>query len=159
MSDSTPTPFQLDNLDKQIIEELQKNGKHSLRELSRLTGSSVSAVKNHVDKLQTSGVIKRYTAIVDCCKLGYHEMLIISLRINTSVPIEKIFNRLEKHKLINFIYHVSGEYPVLLLAKCVSKDQQIELIERIKRIPGVEECVTEIVMRRIKEDIMVKVPK
>ena len=150
--------IELDDLDKNILRELQEDGKLSLRKLSRLTGSSITAIKNHLDKLNSIGVIKRYIALVDCCKIGYHEMLIISLRINTSVPIGSVLNNLEQLNAINCIYQVSGEFPVLCLAKCISKQNQINLIEKVKRIKGVEEVITEIVMRRIKEDMRVKIP-
>jgi DNA-binding Lrp family transcriptional regulator len=120
---------------------------------------SVTAIKNHIDFLEENEVIKHYIAVVDCCKVGYRDMLIITLRINTSVPIDDIFTELEKIKDINAIYMTSGTYPILCLAKCLSKEHQIGTLENIKRIKGIDEVHTQIVMRRIKEDMRVKIPK
>lgn len=151
-------PVELSDLDKKILTALQKNGKASLRNLSEITGSSVTAVKNHVDTLTELGVIKGYIAVVDCCKIGYNEMLIITLRINTRVKIEKILEKLDQIESINSIYQISGQYPILCMAKCVSKEQQMDLLERVKQIEGIEEAITQVVMRRIKEDYRVKIP-
>lgn len=153
-----PEPVEISELERKILEALQQNGKASLRNLSEITGSSVTAVKNHVDRLTELGVIKDYIAVVDCCLIGYNEMLVITLRINTSVSIEEILENLNEIDSINSIYQISGQYPILCMAKCVSKEQQMQLLERIKRIQGVEEAITQVVMRRIKEDYRVKIP-
>ena len=85
-------------------------------------------------------------------------MLIISLRVNTTVPIDNILDSLEEIHGINCIYQISGDYSVICLAKCVEKDQQIQLLENIKRINGIEEVSTQVVMRCIKEDMRVSIP-
>ncbi|MCP4764007.1 MAG: Lrp/AsnC family transcriptional regulator [archaeon] len=148
----------LDVLDKKILEHLQKDGKLSLRQLKELTGSSVNAIKNHLDKLNEKGVIKDYIAVIDCCKVGYNEMLIFTLRINANTPINKIFKDLEKIEAINAIYQTSGNYPILCMAKCVTKQDQMELLESVKKIDGIDEVITQIVMQRKKEEMKIKIP-
>ena len=148
----------LDTIDKNILRQLQLDGTLSLRKLSKATGSSVTAVKNHLDQLKQKEVIKRTIAIIDCCKVGYHEMIIFTLRINAGVPIMDIFERLESIEEVNAIYQTSGNYPILCMAKCITKDNQINLLERVKEIDGIEEVITQIVMRRIKEDFRVIIP-
>ena len=99
----------LDNLDKKILEVLQGkwqenlnkglDGKRnlnrslSLRKIAQIIHEkfpdkplpSVTTINNHIDFLEENNVIKHYIAVVDCCKVGYRDMLIITLRINTSV--------------------------------------------------------------------------
>lgn len=148
----------LDDIDKSILSELQKDGKLSLRDLSERIGKSVTAIKNHLDRLLEKKIIKDTIAVVDCCKIGYHEMLIISIRHNTRESIQKIFENLNAIEGINAIYQVTGQYPILCLAKCVSKMDQMNILEKIKGINGIEEVVTQVVMQRIKEDFRVKIP-
>ena len=157
--------IQLDEIDKKILEVLQQDGKASLRGIAEKISNgypgskpSVTQIKNHLNFLEENGVIKHYSAIVDCCKVGYNEMLIFTLRINTSVSIDDIFEELEEIEDINAIYQTSGVYPIMCMAKCVSKEHQIRLLERVKSITGVDECITEVVMRRVKEDFRVKIP-
>ncbi|MHA1820615.1 MAG: Lrp/AsnC family transcriptional regulator [Promethearchaeota archaeon] len=151
------TPVNLEPLDIKIIEALQKDGTLSLRKLSEITGSSITAIKNHLDHLKREGILKRTTAIVDCCKIGFNNMLIFSLRVRANVPILEISKKLNKIPNINAIYQISGAYPILCIAKCVSKQNQIELIEQVKNVDGVEEVITQVVLRKIKEDFRVKI--
>ena len=134
--------------------------------------------------LSEKQIIKKTTAMIDCCKIGYHDMLIFYLRVSNSVPMDDIMNQLvivkppvqystdgleidgtkdwpyDKRLLskINFLYMVSGNFPIMGMAKCLSKDAQIDLLEAIKKIHGVEEVTTQIVMRRLKEDTSLEIP-
>jgi DNA-binding Lrp family transcriptional regulator len=174
----------LDELDKKILRVLQEDGKASLRQIADKIKSNVSTVKNHYDALIEKSVIKKTSAMIDCCKIGYQDMLIFYIRVNNSVPIDQIINQLtitrpviqyaedgkeideserwseEKRLLskINFLYMVSGSFPIMGMAKCLSKESQIYLLEAIKKIPGVEEITTEVVLRRLKEDPQLEIP-
>jgi len=174
----------LDPIDKKILHVLQEDGKMSLRQIADKIKSNVSTVKNHYDALIEKGIIKKTTALIDCCKIGYQDMLIFFIRVNNSVPIDEILERLvvqrppityaddgseidgslhmsEDERLlsrINFVYMVSGSFPIMGMAKCISKESQIDLLEAIKRIPGVEEITTQVVLRRIKEDLQLEIP-
>jgi len=149
----------LDEVDRKILTYIQDDGKASLRTLSKAIGSSISTVKNHLDRLNEVEVIKRTIAVVDCCKIGYTEMILISIRVNSSVGIQEILEKLEEIEQINSIYHISGNYPVFCFAKCVEKEDQINLLEEIKKTKGIEEVVTQIVLKRIKEDMRVRIPE
>ncbi len=148
----------LDEIDKKILTLIQEDGKASLRTISKTIGSSISTVKNHLDRLNEIEVIKRTIAVVDCCKIGYTEMILISIRVNSSVGIQEILEDLEKIEQINAIYHVSGNYPIFCFAKCIEKEDQIELLEIIKKTKGIDEAVTQIVLKRVKEDMRIKIP-
>ncbi|QEE15319.1 Lrp/AsnC family transcriptional regulator [Promethearchaeum syntrophicum] len=148
----------LDEIDKKILTLIQEDGKASLRTISKTIGSSISTVKNHLDRLNEIEVIKRTIAVVDCCKIGYTEMILISIRVNSSVGIQEILDHLEEIEQINAIYQVSGNYPIFCFAKCVEKEDQINLLEDIKKTKGIDEAVTQIVLKRVKEDMRVKIP-
>lgn len=157
------TAVNLDPIDKKILELLQEDGKRSLQDIVELLEkdhitSNISTVKRHIDRLKENGVIKDTIAVVDCCRVGYREMLILSLRVNTRVSMNHILEDLNKIKEINCIYQVSGNYPILVMAKCVEKENEIHLIEEIKKVDGVEEIITQVVLRRVKEDMRVKIP-
>ena len=148
----------LDEIDKKILTYIQNDGKASLRAISKAINSSISAVKNHLDRLKNIGVIKRTIAVVDCCKIGYLEMILLSIRVNSSVGIQEILDNLGKFEQINAIYQISGNYPIFCLAKCIEKEDEINLLENIKKTEGIEEIVTQIVLKRVKEDMRVKIP-
>ena len=154
---SAGTPYNIDEIDRKILRFIQKDGRASLRTISREIGSNVSTVKHHIDRLRNEEVILDYIAIVDCCKIGIHEMLLIFLRVNNKVGIQEIFKDLGDIPEINAIYQVSGNFPIFCLAKCIEKTDQIDLLEIIKKIPGVEEMSTQVVLQRFKEDMRVPI--
>ena len=65
----------LDRIDKNIIRELQINGRMQNNDLAREIGLSPSSCLRRVKLLEESGVIQSYTAIVDPQKIGLQLIL------------------------------------------------------------------------------------
>ncbi len=154
----------LDGLDRKILSYLQVDGKASLRKIAEHLDakygikSSISAIKNHIERLTNHGVIKDYIAVLDCCKIGYREMLLLFIKVNSSVSMKDTLSQLEKIDPINAIYQVSGSQPIFCMAKCVEKEDQIDLLEQVKAIGGIEEINTQVVLQKVKEDMRVAIP-
>ena len=72
---------QLDKTDIQLIKLLQENARYSLKLLSEKVNLSTPAVSTRIDKLQSMGIIKGYTAIVDQLKLGFIITAFINLEV------------------------------------------------------------------------------
>ncbi len=60
----------LDGLDHKILAELQADGRISFAELGRRVGLSTPAAAERVRRLEDSGVIERYVAVVNPAKVG-----------------------------------------------------------------------------------------
>ena len=148
---------QLDKVDKQILELLQEDGKLTIKELADKTHKSQTAVRVRVQKLEKS-LIKKYTALVDCQHLGYREMVLASIRVNSSQPLEQLKEEIDKIVEIKYAYIVTGEYPVFAMFKCLDHNNAMTVIERLRNLPGVEEIKTQIVLDRIKEDHTIIIP-
>ena len=65
----------LDRIDKNIIRELQINGRMQNNDLAREIGLSPSSCLRRVKLLEESGVIQSYTTIVDPQKIGLQLIL------------------------------------------------------------------------------------
>ena len=149
--------IEIDEYDKQILELLQDDAKMTIKEISNKTGKSQTAVRERIKKLEEN-LIKKYTAIVDCRYLGYREMVMASLRVNSSQPLEEIKSQVDGLNEIKYAYIVTGEYPIFLMFKCLGHDQAMQVIDKLRKLPGVEEVKTEIVLDRIKEDHTIIIP-
>lgn len=149
----------IDPMSREILIRLQEDGRMSFRGLAEELHTSLTSVQTRIRKLTDGGIIKRYQAILECSKLGYREMLMAHCRVNSSVPIEKVLQDLEKISDIKMLYMTTGDYPVFIMAKCLSKDEQIALLERIRKTEGIEDIQTQIVMKKVKEDLRVKIPE
>mgnify|MGYP002553118435 CR=1 FL=1 len=60
----------MDTLDKKILECLQKNARQSASDIGKTIHLSVSTVIDRIRKLEASGIIQHYTAVLDEKKLG-----------------------------------------------------------------------------------------
>ncbi len=55
----------MEELDRQIVDLLVKDGRMSYTDLGKATGLSTSAVHQRVRRLEQRGVIRGYAAVVD----------------------------------------------------------------------------------------------
>ncbi len=73
--------YELDDINRDLLDLLQEDGRLSYRELGERVGLSAPAVAERVRKLEEAGVIRGYRAVVDYAELGFPIQCII--RLNT----------------------------------------------------------------------------
>jgi len=156
---SMPKLVELDNIDKEILRILQFNAKTSLKDIEERVELSTTSIKKRIDRLIKNHVIKQYIALIDCRHLGYREMVMASLRVNSSHPLERVKEQINTMERIKFAYVITGDYPIFVMAKCLDHRDSMDIIENLRNIPGVEEVKTQIVLDRIKEDPSVIIPE
>ncbi len=64
-----------------ILEELQRNARVPLTEISKKVGLSSPSVGERIQKMEESGIINGYTAMIDMEALGYSLGVYISIKI------------------------------------------------------------------------------
>lgn len=148
----------IDGTDKLILELLQEDAKITIRKIAEKTDKSATAIRGRIQRLEKE-LIKKYMAIIDCRKLGYREMVMASLRVNSENPLDQIKTKIEEMDKIKFAYVITGEYPLFIMAKCQNHQESMGLIEKLRNLPGVEEVKTQIVLDRIKEDHTIIIPE
>jgi Lrp/AsnC family transcriptional regulator len=70
----------LDEMDRKILTELQRDAGQSLDEIARKVGSSKTPVWNRIRKLKEAGVITRQTVILDAEALGLEACFFVLIR-------------------------------------------------------------------------------
>jgi DNA-binding Lrp family transcriptional regulator len=154
----------VDEIDKQILELLQEDAKITIKQISEKIEENLdekksqTAIRSRIQRLEKE-LIKKYVALIDCSQLGYREMVMASLRVNATKPLELVKQEIEGMEKIKYAYVVTGEYPLFIMAKCLNHSDSMSLIEKLRNLPGVEEVKTEIVLDRIKEDHSIIIPE
>ncbi|MGH3294672.1 MAG: Lrp/AsnC family transcriptional regulator, partial [Trebonia sp.] len=69
----------LDDISKQIIEQLQTDGRRSYAAIGKAVGLSEAAVRQRVQRLYEAGVMQ-VVAVTDPLKLGFRRQAMIGLR-------------------------------------------------------------------------------
>ncbi|KAA0921154.1 Lrp/AsnC family transcriptional regulator [Aquicoccus porphyridii] len=70
----------LDELDRKILVELQRDAGQSLDEIARRVGSSKTPVWNRVKKMREGGVIRQQTVLLDAEALGFEACFFVLIR-------------------------------------------------------------------------------
>ncbi|MBL1100587.1 Lrp/AsnC family transcriptional regulator [Streptomyces coffeae] len=98
----------LDTTDIRILEALQRNGRASYAELARSVSMSPSAVTERVRRLEESGVVSGYSAVVSPDALGLDILAFVRLRYPTG-NYKPFHDLLDTTPEIVEAHHVTGE--------------------------------------------------
>jgi len=142
----------MDLLDNKIIKCLVDNSRMSSKDIANEVGLSVSAAIERIKKLESSGVIKKYTAIVDNEKIGNELLAIVTVRLDhpkySDVFIEEALN----NPAIIECHYVAGDYDYLLKVNTKNSSSLEKIIQSIKSIYGVARTNTTIVLSSLKNE-------
>jgi Lrp/AsnC family transcriptional regulator len=72
--------FRLDDTDRKILVELQRDAGRSLDEIAQAVGSSKTPVWNRIKKMREAGVLKQQTVLLDAEALGFEATFFVLIR-------------------------------------------------------------------------------
>ena len=137
-------------LDLDILEELRRDGRASLRAIAERLNVSTSTVSQRVKGMEASGVIKGYKPVLDYAKLGYRLTAITKIKAR-GVEIPKIVDELVKEETLVDVYEITGDYDVLVIGKYPDEESMNREIKRVLAHPEIEGTNTSIVLSVAKE--------
>ncbi len=149
----------LDDIDTKILNKLQKNGRISNVEIARHVGLAPSAVLERIRKLEQSGAIKGYAALVDAKMLGQGMLAFVAVQTAEQPGEERIGRSLARMPEVLEVHHVAGDDCFLVKLRARDAEHVGELLKRkIGRIPGVRSTRTTIVLGTEKETPALPIP-
>jgi DNA-binding Lrp family transcriptional regulator len=106
----------LDNIDKHILRELQRNGRLQNIELAKRVGLSPSPCLRRVRLLEEAGIISRYIGVVDQVKVGLPLSLFarISLTAQDAETVDRFIAAMKRLPEVVECYIMLGENDALL---------------------------------------------
>ncbi|MBK7807922.1 MAG: Lrp/AsnC family transcriptional regulator [Saprospiraceae bacterium] len=145
-----------DIYDIAILQEVQKNAKITVKELSEKINLSPTPTFERLKKLEKEGYITGYHAKLDIKKLGLSLMVIcnVSLKIHQKDFIEKFQEEIIRFDEVKECYHIAGMYDYLL--KIVVKDMdayQQFVSKKLASLDNIGNVQSSFVMIELKEDI------
>ncbi len=113
----------MDNIDKKILEALQKDARMTMKELASIVGISTTPVYERVKRLQKNGTLN-FKAIIDRKKLGYSMVVFCQVSINSHEinTIKSFEKHIESLPEVVESYHTAGSFDYLL--KVIVKDME-----------------------------------
>jgi Lrp/AsnC family leucine-responsive transcriptional regulator len=108
--------MKLDTLDLSILKLLQKNSKLTNKALSTHLSLSVTAVYERIKKLEKTGIIKGYVALLSKEKLEQSFIAFCHVKLiqHTQDNVKQFEKEVIKIDEVLECYHLSGDYDYLL---------------------------------------------
>ena len=139
-----------ENLDGKLINALLGNGRESLRSLGEELDVSVTTVSNHLQDLESEGVIDGYTPILDYGKLGYDVTTVIHLKVEGSA-LPSLTDRLRAEKQMISVYETTGDYDIIAVGKFSDTDEMNDQIKALLSDVDIRESNTSVVLNTVNE--------
>jgi DNA-binding Lrp family transcriptional regulator len=145
----------MDTLDRQILAELQADGRLTVTELAHRVGLSVSPCHRRLRDLEREGVITGYRALVDpaALGLGLEVVVLITMRRGDSPTVEEFERLLAQIRNVTSAQRLFGEPDYVLHVFCTDiADYQRLWDEQLGTLPGVARFNSMMVMKQIVAD-------
>ena len=143
-----PSGLVPDDISKQIIEQLQEDGRRSYAAIGKAIGLSEAAVRQRVQRLQDSGVIQ-IVAVTDPLTLGFHRQAMIAIK--TDGDLEKVGDQLAEMDEIDYVVISAGSFDVLAEVVCEDDDHLLEILSRVRAVPFVTSTETFVYLKLRKQ--------
>ena len=145
----------IDAIDRQILAELQADGRMTNVELSKRLGISAPPCLRRVRALEEQGLIKGYHAQVDSRGLGFEVMVfaLVGLSSQAEADLVAFEEQCRGWSLVRECHMLNGEVDFIL--KCVAPDLrsfQNFLTEELTAAPNVASVKTSLVIRGAKDE-------
>ncbi|QUI23133.1 Lrp/AsnC family transcriptional regulator [Vallitalea pronyensis] len=140
----------MDTIDLQILRLLQKNARVTVSEISHQINLSISAVSDRLKKLESTGIIEQYTAIINPNVLHRKLTAIMFIAIDRPQYTDAFTDFVKENDEILDCLYIAGEYDYSL--KIVTKDTFTleRLLNQIKAINGIKKTKTNVVLSTVK---------
>lgn len=143
----------LDRIDKNILFELQKNGRLSNIDLSKQVGLSPTPCLERVKRLESDNFITGYVATLNPEYLDAALLVFVEITLTKTSPdvFDEFSKAVQNLEVIQECHLVSGNFDFLLKTRVKDMSAYRELLgETLLRLPSVSESRTYVVMEEVK---------
>jgi len=139
----------MDDKDMKIIAELVKDARTTLSELSEILGMSISSVHKRIKKLESEGIIEKYSAVINPDKFDS----VTAFLLISAEDTKKVFDEIRQIKDVVEVYKTLGNFSMVAKVRSKNLDKIGEITSKISAVEGVMmvECI--VTTRRLKEEI------
>ena len=129
----------MDNIDKKILEELQKNSSQPLSELSKKVGLSNTPCWNRIKKLEEEKIIRSKSIIIDNKKINLSITVFLSISIQNHTAewlknFQKVVNKYDQIVEVHRLTGSNSDYQITILSPSIEEYDKFQqrLIKEIE---------------------------
>lgn len=140
----------LDKIDLKILKLIQRKGKMTIPEIAKKVKPGISAVHTRIKRMESTGVIQKFTAVVDPVLLKRPTLAFILVTVRYRLPgtdtilSQRAFcQEIARHPYVLGVHVLSGEYDVLLKVRAENIEKMNRfIVDFLRQIPAVEKTLT-----------------
>ena len=143
-----------DRFDQAILRALAEDGRISITDLAKRIGLSKSPTQARMRRLEESGAIRGYRAILDPIRLGIDHVAFVEVKMNdTGERSLAAFNKaVASIPEIEQAHLIAGSFDYLLKVRTADmRSYRRVLAEKISTLPGASTTSTYVAMEAVKE--------
>jgi Lrp/AsnC family transcriptional regulator for asnA, asnC and gidA len=140
----------LDEIDHQVIEALQKDGRVAFAQIAEQLNVSPGMIRLRYNRLVEQGYLK-VVAITNPLRMGFKAMAMIGIRVEGSKLLE-VAEKISKLDEIIYMVISSGRFDIFAEVVCRDHEDLLRFItEKLSTVNGVRESESFIHLKIIKE--------
>lgn len=145
----------IDSIDFEIISCLKENSRVNASAIANKLGMSVSAIIDRIKKLESSGVIKQYSVILDTSKVGLDVCAFVEVSTSDKNYIEALTNTrkfVNAHPEVVECHAVTGTSMFILKVYTSTMNDLEKLLGELQTSDKVIQTKTSVVLNTIKQE-------
>ncbi len=149
--------MKIDATDIKIINSLKKNGKDSYRELSKKLLMPLTTIHNRIRKLESNGIIKGYSIILNNKKLGKDLAAYILIKADynslkhTGTTQQQLAEKIKNSLNAEDVALITGFRDIIIKVRCFNIDELNTLITKeLRTIQGIKSTETLVILEEIE---------
>ena len=132
----------MDDLDRRILTILRRDSRTPYTEIADRVGTSEGTVRNRVERLIDEGIIERFTVAT---RTGNVKAM-VEIGVAVDVDTGDISGRMADWTEVDFVWQVSGEEDVVIVADTADTGALNEMITRARELDEVVSTKTRIIL-------------
>ena len=143
----------MDMIDYKILACLKENSRENATNIGAKINLSTSAVIERIKKMESAGLIEKYTTIINQSVLGRETTAFISVSLEHPRYNEEFIRLIKENKSIAECHYIAGDFDFIL--KVITKNGKTleEILHYIKAIEGISLTRTSVVLSTNKCEV------
>ena len=105
-----------------------------------------------LERIEASGLIKGYTAVIDERLAGFDVHALISIRLEHPKYNADFTRQMQAHECVMECFYITGDFDYMARISAGSTEELTNILHSIKQIPGVSLTRTYVVLDNIKQN-------
>ena len=143
----------MDATDKKILAMLQEDSMITAKEMASELSLTTTPIYDRIRKLESSGIIKQYVALLDADLVGKNIVVFMNMTIKDhhASKREEFVKHMEQLDAVVEFYHTSGSFDFLAKVRFASiKEYRDFLVNEVAAIHNISDIDSQIVLEEIK---------